>query len=89
MSQVDSPYVSAQILIQRLSDAGYKPQRVAQLMGHRISWRALYRWRRGDSQPQRDADYEAVIELAKALSIDVTRTDEEKADLSKKLAANT
>jgi hypothetical protein len=64
--------VSPAVLVNRLSDAGYPPQKVESMIEARVSYRALYRWKNGEAQPQRSADYRAVYDLAVAVGVDIT-----------------
>jgi hypothetical protein len=43
----------------------------------RVSYRALYRWKNGEAQPQRLADYNAVYDLAVAVGVDITPEPDE------------
>jgi hypothetical protein len=61
--------VSPATLIKLFSDAGYTPQRIEELLRGRVSYRALYRWKNEEAQPQRQADYTAVYDLAVALKL--------------------
>lgn len=63
--------LSPKVLIERLGEAGYSPHKVEALLGKRISYRALYRWRTEQTAPQRAADYWAVYRLAESLNIDL------------------
>ena len=65
-------------LIRRLSDAGYSPTKVASMLDGRLSYRALYRWQNGESQPQRKMDYTAVLDLAVAIGV-ITSDERERA----------
>jgi hypothetical protein len=56
-------------LIQCFSDKGYSPQKISPMIGRRISYRALYRWKNGEAKPQRVTDFLAVLDLAVALEI--------------------
>lgn len=56
-------------LVDILSEAGYSPTQVAQMLGGRISFRALYRWRKEEAMPQRYADYVDVLQLATGLGL--------------------
>lgn len=68
----DAYPLAPQVLVQRLSEAGYAPAKLETMLHGRISYRALYRWRNGEAMPQRSADYGAVYELAEALGVDLT-----------------
>lgn len=67
--------ITPQDLITRLSDAGYTPQKIEAMLGGRISYRAFYRWKNGEVQPQRKQDYYAVYDLAAALKVVPERVD--------------
>jgi len=69
--------VSPAVLVTRLSDAGYPPQKVESMIEGRVSYRALYRWKNGEAQPQRLADYNAVYDLAVAVGVDITPEPDE------------
>jgi hypothetical protein len=56
-------------LIEIFSEAGYSPTQVSHLLGNRISFRALYRWKNGEALPQRYADYVDVMHLAEGLGL--------------------
>jgi hypothetical protein len=56
-------------LVTILSDGGYSPTQVSQMLGGRISFRALYRWRNEEAMPQRYADYVDVLQLATGLGL--------------------
>jgi hypothetical protein len=68
MSTPDYP-VAPNVLVTTLADAGYPPQKVESMLEGRISYRALYRWRKNEAQPQRKQDYWAVHGLAEALGV--------------------
>lgn len=61
--------ISPDVLVTILADSGYPPQKVESMLGGRISYRALYRWRKKEAQPQRKQDYWAVHGLAEALGV--------------------
>ncbi len=69
--------VSPAVLVNRLSDAGYPPQKVESMIEGRVSYRALYRWKNEEAQPQRYADYKAVYDLAVAVGVDITPESDE------------
>ena len=56
-------------LVDLLSEGGYSPTQVSQMLGGRISFRALYRWRREEAMPQRFSDYLDVLHLAQGLGL--------------------
>lgn len=56
-------------LVEILSEGGYSPTQVSQMLGGRISFRALYRWRNEEAMPQRYADYVDVLTLATGLGL--------------------
>jgi hypothetical protein len=65
-----APYpIEPSILVNKLAQAGYPPQKVESMLEGRISYRALYRWRKKEAQPQRKQDYWAVHNLAEALGV--------------------
>lgn len=71
--------VSPAKLVEILSENGYSPTQVSQMLGGRISFRALYRWRNEEAMPQRYADYVDVLTLATGLGLfpdDTTETGE-------------
>tara|TARA_Y100001973_G_scaffold82628_1_gene122206 strand:+ start:735 stop:992 length:258 start_codon:yes stop_codon:yes gene_type:complete len=68
MKQQDYP-LDPGVLVETLANAGYPPQKVCSMLDGRISYRALYRWRKNEAKPQRKQDYWAVHGLAEALGV--------------------
>ena len=67
------------MLVDILANAGYSPTQVSQMLGDRISFRALYRWRKREALPQRYSDYVDVLNLAQGLGL-LTSPEPELAD---------
>ena len=59
---------SAQTLVQRLINKGLRPQEISEALGGRISRRTLYRWAKGETDPQNTTDLDLLVELCKAES---------------------
>jgi transposase-like protein len=56
----------AQALVRALMDSGMSPEEIARALDNRVSWRSVYRWKKGDHRPQRPGDLVALYELAVA-----------------------
>jgi hypothetical protein len=78
---MDNDTLTPGSLVRRLSDAGYSPTKVASMLDGRLSYRALYRWQNGESQPQRKTDYTAVLDLAVAIGV-ITSDEKDRATFS-------
>lgn len=61
---------TARELVERLMARGYTPQAIADLMGQRVSWRTIYRWARGESNPHQPSDIEELRRVSAALLTD-------------------
>jgi hypothetical protein len=58
---------TAREMVQQLMDRGYTPQAIADLMGHRVSWRTIYRWAKGENSPHQPSDLEALRKVCETL----------------------
>ena len=61
------PTAGAAVLVTALVAAGYTPQKIAMLLPVDVSWRTIYRWGAGDTDPQRQGDLDALRNLAAGL----------------------
>ncbi len=52
----------------RLMDRGYSALTISDLMGHRVSWRTIYRWAKGESTPHQPSDLAELRRVAEALT---------------------
>jgi len=55
---------SVRELVLDLLDQGYTPITLSEAMDNRVASRTIYRWARGESQPQNETDYEVLVSLA-------------------------
>lgn len=51
-------------LVQGLIDRGMTPQEISDGVGGRVSMRTIYRWAKGESVPQNQPSFQALIDLA-------------------------
>jgi len=63
----------AQEIVRRLMDSGLSAQQIADEMENRVSWRSIYRWAKGEHEPQQPAD---MIALQKVADKHLTATTE-------------
>lgn len=56
-----------QMVIRLLDEAKLTPVEVSELMGGRVSPRTIYRWARGESQPQNQSDFDALQKLVERI----------------------
>jgi len=61
-SETASP--KAQQLVKQLMDRGLSPHQIAEEMDNRVSWRSIYRWAKGEHEPQQPADMHALERVA-------------------------
>jgi len=54
---------TAQIMVNQLCDLGFTLNKIAQMLGKRVSSRTLYRWKNGKAIPQRESDIEALQQV--------------------------
>lgn len=59
--------LSAQAMVQQLMERGYTPQAIADLLDHRVSWRTIYRWAKGENSPHQPTDLEALRKVHSTL----------------------
>lgn len=59
---------TAQDLVKQLVDAGMGPQEIAEALDNRVSSRTIYRWWKGESEPQQSSDLDALSALTKRSS---------------------
>ena len=58
------PAPKAQEIVRRLMDNGLTAQQIADEMENRVSWRSIYRWAKGEHEPQQPADMVALQKVA-------------------------
>lgn len=57
--------LTAQELSKRLmNECGLSAQQIADEMDNRVSWRTIYRWAKGEHEPQQPADMTALQRVA-------------------------
>lgn len=57
--------LSAQEISKRLmNECGLSAQQIAEEMDNRVSWRTIYRWAKGEHEPQQPADMTALQRVA-------------------------
>lgn len=54
----------AQELVKQLLERGLTPHQIAEEMENRVSWRSIYRWAKGEHEPQQPADMLALQRVA-------------------------
>ena len=54
----------AQQLVKQLMERGLSPHQIAEEMDNRVSWRSIYRWAKGEHEPQQPADMQALERVA-------------------------
>jgi hypothetical protein len=54
----------AQEIVRLLMDSGLSAQQIADEMENRVSWRSIYRWAKGEHEPQQPADMHALERVA-------------------------
>ena len=60
----DTTGPKAQQLVKRLMERGLSPHQIAEEMDNRVSWRSIYRWAKGEHEPQQPADMVALQKVA-------------------------
>ena len=50
------PAPKAQEIVRQLMDSGLSAQQIADEMENRVSWRSIYRWAKGEHEPQQPAE---------------------------------
>jgi hypothetical protein len=58
---------TARVMVERLMAKGYSAQAISELMGQRVGWRTIYRWKRGESNPHQPSDIEELRRVSAAL----------------------
>jgi hypothetical protein len=58
---------SARHILQLLQEKGFTMQELEQKLEGRVSWRTLYRWAKGEHEPQRPSDLRELRRIAKDL----------------------
>lgn len=76
MSTLPNPSSPSQEMVLRLMEEGYSAVQIAELLEQRVSWRTIYRWARGDSEPQRTGDKEALRALLTRIEESASETPE-------------
>jgi|APGre2960657404_1045060.scaffolds.fasta_scaffold401441_1 hypothetical protein len=65
MEPNESAAPTAQEITKRLmSECGLSAQQIAEEMDNRVSWRTIYRWAKGEHEPQQPADMTALQRVA-------------------------
>ena len=59
-----TPPPKAQQLVKQLMERGLSPHQIAEEMDNRVSWRSIYRWAKGEHEPQQPADMQALERVA-------------------------
>lgn len=59
----------AQMLVSALLDAGLTHAEISEGIGGHISTRTVYRWAKGQSEPQNTANFQALVDLALARGV--------------------
>jgi len=54
----------AQELVKQLLERGLTPHQIAEEMENRVSWRSIYRWAKGEHEPQQPAAMKALEAVA-------------------------
>jgi hypothetical protein len=58
------PVEDAKGIVRQLMDQGMTPQEISDGVEGRVSMRTIYRWARGESVPQNQTNFQALINLA-------------------------
>lgn len=58
---------SAREILQQLQEKGLSMQQVEEKLDGRVSWRTLYRWAKGEHEPQRPSDLRELRRIANDL----------------------
>jgi transposase len=58
------PSPKAKEIVRRLMENGLSAQQIADEMDNRVSWRTIYRWAKGEHEPQQPADMTALQRVA-------------------------
>ena len=65
MDTNDQTALTAQEITKRLmNECGLSAQQIAEEMDNRVSWRSIYRWAKGEHEPQQPADMHALERVA-------------------------
>lgn len=59
------PSLDAQALVNLLMKSGMSAHTIAAKLGHRVSYRTIYRWAKGECAPHQPSDLEALRNIAR------------------------
>ena len=59
------PSLDAQALVNLLMKSGMSAHTIAAKLGHRVSYRTIYRWAKGECAPHQPSDLEALRTIAR------------------------
>ena len=68
--------VDVQGVINGLISLGETPETIASRMDHRVSARTIYRWAKGEHNPQQRADINVLIQVAQTVMREKAETSE-------------
>ncbi len=65
----ESSQNAQQLVLALLQTSGMSPQEIAEALDHRVSWRTIYRWAKGEHCPQQDSNLRALEALVQSRSV--------------------
>jgi DNA-binding transcriptional regulator YiaG len=63
-SNPSTPLTAQDIAKRLMNECGLSAQQIAEEMDNRVSWRTIYRWAKGEHEPQQPADMIALQRVA-------------------------
>jgi len=61
--EFDDSHIRVQRCVKALLEKGMTPQQISAALDHRVSWRTIYRWARGEHAPRQKSHLTALEAL--------------------------